>query len=226
MVGTNQASDILFTRFGRQVESCASTPEVCPGFLGGGLLILYFALKGRQTDHQQIAREEQPPSIVEQAKPGSSSSPSVPPTEKPTVKPPGATGSPARRGKSDGATRDQGSVPVRSLADVKRVYVESFGDEVFSRAVRQALIAKLGTVSRFIVTEVANDADTAIMGSAKQLAPVGDQATGRITVELVNSGGNVIWPARKYRGGVEQIAARFTQDLLEAIRRDEGKRKK
>jgi hypothetical protein len=97
---------------------------------------------------------------------------------------------------------------------------------VFSRAVRDALIEKLGTAGRFAVTEVANDADTAIMGSAKQLLAVGDQVTGQITVELVNSAGDVIWPARKYRGGVEQIAGRFTQDLLEAIRRDEGKRKK
>ena len=109
---------------------------------------------------------------------------------------------------------------------MKRVYVESFGDDVFSRAVRHALIEKLVAASRFIVTEVANDADTAIMGSAMQLAPVGNQAAGQITVELVNSAGDVIWPARKYRGGVEQIAARFTQDLLEAIRRDQGKRKK
>lgn len=190
------------------------------------VLILYFALNGRPTEHQQIAREEQPPSIVEQAKPGSSTSPGVAPTEQPSVKPPGATGPPGSREKSGGATRDQGSIPVRSLANVKRVYVESFGDDVFSRAVRDALIEKLGTSSRLIVTEVANDADTAIMGSAMRLAPVGDQATGQITVELVNSAGDVIWPARKYRGGVEQIAGRFTQDLLEAIRRDEGIRKK
>ena len=189
-------------------------------------LILYFALKGRPTEPKQIARDEQPPSIVEQPKPGSRTSPGVAPTEKPSDQPTGATGSPGSRGKSGGPTRDQGSIPVRSLTNVKRVYVESFGDDVFSRAVRDALIEKLGTVSRFVVTTVANDADTAIMGSATQLAPVGDQATGQITVELVNSAGDVIWPARKYRGRVEQIAARFTQDLLEESKKEKVKRKK
>jgi hypothetical protein len=189
-------------------------------------LIVYFALKGRAPEPQQIAREERPPSTVEQPKPGSSTSPGVAPSDQPPIKPPGATGSPGSRFKPGGATRDQSSIPVKSLADVKRVYVESFGDDAFSRAVRQALIEKLGTASAFVVTEVPNDADTAIIGSAMQLAPVGNQAAGQITVELVNSAGDVIWPSRKYRGGVEQIAARFTRDLLEATRREEGKRKK
>jgi hypothetical protein len=108
--------------------------------------------------------------------------------------------------------------------NVKRLYVESFGDDAFSRAVREAVIEKLRTAGRFIVTEIANDADTAVMGSAKQKTRPGDESTGQITVGLVNAAGDVIWPARKYRGPAEQVAARFTKDLLDAIRRSEGKR--
>jgi hypothetical protein len=102
--------------------------------------------------------------------------------------------------------------------NVKRVYVESIGDDPLGRDVRQAVIEKLLIAGRFIVTEIADDADTAVSGSARHLAR-GEEGTGQITVELVNVSGDAIWPARKYRGTAEQVATQFTKDLLEAVQR-------
>jgi hypothetical protein len=108
---------------------------------------------------------------------------------------------------------------------VRHIYVESFGDDVFSEAVRQAIIGKLRTAGRFVVTEISDDADTAVTGSAKHPAR-GNEGAGQTTVELVNVSGEVIWPTREYDGTPEQVAGQFTKELLEAIQRQKSKVKR
>src|SRR5207244_2073098 len=84
--------------------------------------VLYFATRGRPTEQQQVAKrvtpEEAPPSLVEPEKPGARTSPAAP--EKPPVKSSGG----GSRTQSGGATREQGEIPVRSLVNVRTIYVE------------------------------------------------------------------------------------------------------
>jgi hypothetical protein len=204
-------------------------------------LTLYFVLRGGSTEHQEIARQQPPPSSLEGQPPAPPSPPvetapqtnpgrqplrsnaGMPPSKRPDgTKPPG--------GESGSTTREQRGSAVQSLAEVKRVYVDALGEDPFSQAVRQKLIEQLRADSRLTVSEEPDDADTAVMGSARQAGTRRDERTaeevgvGYITVELVNVSGDVIWRARRFTGTAEEVASWFTKALRQAMQREARRR--
>jgi hypothetical protein len=206
-------------------------------------IILFIALRNSPTEPQQIAKQ-QLPSLLEEGRPSASNTEASPqtssstrrtlPTSTPKPKPsaqPSATIPPNNRSKPGITPREQSETSVKSLLDVKQVYVYSLGDEAFGQTVRQKLIDKLQASGRFVLTESSGGADTAIKGDALREGKRSDENTGReidvgsINLELLNVSGDIIWRARKYRGTAEQIAAQFTKDLLEAIQREESRKR-
>ncbi len=212
--------------------------------------ILYLTLRSGPTETEQIARQQPHSSIVEESKhtsqpvtPVRESPPQTTPTTEPTrststtkteplKRAPGVSGTPSGIApQTSVTTRDQRDRTVKSLLEMKHVYVDSLGADVFSQAVRRKLIEKLQANSRFIVTKGPDEADTALMGSARQEGRQRDENTGQeidvgnVSLELLNVAGDVVWRARKYQGAAEQIAAQFTKDLLEAIQSEEQRLK-
>jgi hypothetical protein len=180
--------------------------------------VLYFSLRNRPAAPPQIARQDQPPSIAEQVRPGPTAAPGPTAPPKPSAARAGAEATPAPREQGSGVTREQSVSEVKSLLNVKRVYFKSFGEGSFAQSARQAFIERLRTTQRFVVTDDPEDADTAVSGKVTQET----SRIGQVTVELINPAGEVVWRARKYRGSTEQVAAKFSRDLLEAVRRQEN----
>jgi len=117
------------------------------------------------------------------------------------------------------------------LTAVKRVYVASLGDNLFSQQVRDQLIRGLQASGRFIVTEDPEAADAALKGLAKQEATRVDRSSGEevqvgeVTLQLVNAAGKVLWATaprksgEKYQGSAAAIADQVVKGLLKKQRR-------
>lgn len=234
----------------REREWLASAPAValaCVILTSAGFFILR-ALRSEPTGSRQVARQQALPlstdeQVSEQkaAAPGVDLSPQTRPSpERASPSPPstplpstgrGVRGSPAKKKSEPGApTRDTSANAVRSLANVKRVYVAPLGDDAFSLSVRQNLRDSLRASGRFVVTESPDEADTALMGYGRQGSAPGNGGTGmdvgQVAAELLNVPGEVIWPERKYRGTAQQIAIQLTEDLISDIQREVRRQKK
>jgi len=103
------------------------------------------------------------------------------------------------------------------LLAVKRVYVDALGDELFSRQLREKLIAALQASSHFEVVSNRDDADAVFRGSAR---PGIRTAAGAIVVlELVNTGGEVIWKLSTRQEGriLSSDAANVSAEIVKAL---------
>jgi len=123
-----------------------------------------------------------------------------------------------------------------SLLAVKRVYVESLGDDSFSQSLRDILVSGLQTMGRPTVTEHREEADAVLKGSVRQTQTRVDKNSGEglmvraITLRLVNAKGDVLWrwtttgesSGEDYWG----VAARVVKALLGEIQRLEQRRAK
>lgn len=200
-------------------------------------LMLYFVLRNTHEDPQQVVRLEQPPAIqgTEQVKPSEGRQTPTPVGETP---PPRASGPrpelhdrPPKTGGREVTTRpgsttreQQAGRTAASLGEVKRVYVEPLGDDVFGRDMRQRLVEALRAEGVFEVAEDAEDADTAITWRPRRTPKRGANVNGRgaesasVVVEVVNVSGEVIWRGGAYRGTAEQIVSRLTRDFVGAVR--------
>ena len=115
-----------------------------------------------------------------------------------------------------------------SLSAVKRIYVESTGDEALCYEVRGALISALQPGARFAIVTSLDDADAVLKTSVRR-----EQSKGKVLViaRLVNANGEVIWPVtprgsgEKYLGSAGAAAARIVEDLLNTVRELESNRK-
>ena len=215
-------------------------PVLSPATVIAGLALitaaafmLYFAVRNRPGDY--IAKQQPPPASIEPGKLPISEKPPqanaiverTPPTAPETSESPGPSESP----KPGSTTREPGARAVKSLSEVKRLYVESLGDDAFSQTVRQKLIEKLQASHGFVIMKGSDDADTAISGSARQEGKRRDESTGQqievgnVTLQFLNVSGNVIWRTRQYRGTADQIASQFEKDLIDAIETAKGRRK-
>lgn len=196
-------------------------------------LLLYFAMRSRPDEY--VATQQPPPASVEPGKLPISEKPPqanaiverTPPTAPETSESPGPSESP----KPSSTTREPGARALRSLLEVKRIYVESLGDDAFSQTVRQKLIEKLHAGHGFVIMKGSDDADTAISGSARQEGKRRDESTGQemevgnVALQFVNISGDVIWRTRQYRGTADQIASQFEKDLIDAIETAKRRRK-
>jgi hypothetical protein len=194
-----------------------------------GVVIVYFALKGRPAD--QIAQSQPTTSIIE---PGRISTP-----EPSTLASPERTSTPAGRREpspsnkpsESSVTREPTTRAIKSLSSVERVYVESLGTDEFSRTIRQELIEKLQAGKRLVVVSGPEGADTAISGSARREGKRREAGSdreveiGTLTIQLLNVSGDVLWRTPRFRGTPDQIASQFIMNLLDAINAEERRGK-
>lgn len=185
------------------------------------VFVLYLALSPSPKP-EQIARQEAPGPSSEAGKiptPVTTSSPQAETTPK-------EQRSRRRTDPLPGGTREPGSRVVKSLLEVERLYFGSIGDDAFSRTVQQRISEKLQAGKLYVVTQGADEADTAVTGSAHSEGKRRDERTGQevevgnVALEFVNASGDVIWRTKKFRGTAEEIAAQFMKDLTDAVQRE------
>jgi curli biogenesis system outer membrane secretion channel CsgG len=132
------------------------------------------------------------------------------------------------------------------LLKVKRIYVESFGDDKESKQLQAMLIDSLVSTKRFIVTENKEKSDATLKGSALQNnsqevhATAEGTAVGRaaiqdseasvlnvndakLAVRLVSVDGDVLWSTTqeskgaKYKGAGADVADQVVKHLMHDI---------
>jgi curli biogenesis system outer membrane secretion channel CsgG len=138
-----------------------------------------------------------------------------------------------------------------ALLKVKRIYVDSFGDDVISRELQSMIVSSLAKTKRFKVTENRERADAILKGvalekSAQELHAYSEgTAAGRgaisdssahtetvseakLSVRLVNPDGDVIWTSTqeskgaKYKGSSADVADKCVKQLLRDVEKLES----
>lgn len=141
----------------------------------------------------------------------------------------------------------------RRLLSVKRIYVDSFGDDLISKQVQAMVIAALTESKRFVITESKERADAVLKGTtvektsqelhaygegtAVRAASIEDSAAhtetmdnARLAVRLVGSDGDVIWATTqesrgaKYRGASADMADKVVKQLLRDLEKLDSKK--
>jgi hypothetical protein len=108
---------------------------------------------------------------------------------------------------------------VESLRTVKRIHVESLGDDDLSHRIREAVLARLRASRRFAIAERPEKADAVLRGLAKQT-----DAGPVIAARLVDVEGRTIWTetfksASRNTAGASDLGARVVRALLRDARR-------
>jgi hypothetical protein len=160
------------------------------------------------------------------------------------------------------ATRPSTSPPVPASAKdpdidspdllrVKRIYVDSFGDDMISRELQSMVVSSLAATKRFKVTENRDHADAILKGVALEKSnqelhaysegtvagrgAIRDSSAHtetvnetKLSVRLVNPDGDVIWTSTeeskgaKYKGSSADVADKCVKRLLHDVERLEG----
>lgn len=148
------------------------------------------------------------------------------------------------------STKDTENV-ASALLQVKRIFVDSFGNDVAAKQIQAMLINSLSETKRIIVTENRAKADAVLEGSTLEStsqelhssseltfargAAVGDSSKAtetlhraRIAVRLVAADGDVIWTSTqesnggKYKGASADVADRVVKQLMHDLDKEEG----
>jgi len=82
------------------------------------------------------------------------------------------------------------AVPGKTLDQVHRIFVESFGDDAVSRQMQAMVIASITSSKRFVVTENRSKADAILKGSTTEAAAQEVHAYGSSTNVSTASGGH------------------------------------
>ncbi len=143
--------------------------------------------------------------------------------------------------------------PADKLVGVKRIYVDTFGDDPNSKQIQAMLISNLAASKRFVITENKDRADAILRGtglektsqelhSTSESTAVGSAATAdsashtetvddaRIAVRLVDREGDVIWTTTqeskgaKYKGASADVADMVVKQLLRDVEKLEKKK--
>jgi hypothetical protein len=138
-----------------------------------------------------------------------------------------------------------------ALLKVKRIYVDSFGDDVVSRDLQSTIVSSLVATKRFKVTENRDRADATLKGVALEKtsqelhsygegtavgqAAVSDSSThtetlneARVSIRLVDLDGDVIWTTTqeskgaKYKSASADVADKCVKQLLRDVERLEN----
>jgi len=142
--------------------------------------------------------------------------------------------------------------PEGALVRIKRIYVESFGDDTASKQIQAMLINSLSETKRFVVTENKEKADAVMKGSTLETASrelhssseftasggsaIGDAEKStetvhhaRIAVRLVAADGDVVWTSTqessgaKYKGASADVADKVIKQLMRDLEKLEKK---
>lgn len=137
------------------------------------------------------------------------------------------------------------------LLKVKRIYVDSFGDDPISKEVQSMVVSALVASKRFIVTENRDRADATLRGVALEntqqelhsfhegtvagRSAISDSSTStettekaRISLRLINPDGDVIWTTTqeskgaKYKGASADVADMCVKQLVRDVTRLEA----
>jgi hypothetical protein len=134
------------------------------------------------------------------------------------------------------STQEKGSDKMRGtnamatpalLLAVKRVYVDSLGEDSFSQELRANLMTALQDSHRFEVVGNRDEADAVFKGSARQILTQGSSSS--VLLELVNVRGQVIWSLTSQKHGsiltsnAAEASAAISKVLLHDIRALEQK---
>jgi curli biogenesis system outer membrane secretion channel CsgG len=154
----------------------------------------------------------------------------------------------ARQTAKDGATDDPAA-----LLKVKRIYVESFGDDATSKEVQSMIVSSLVETKRFKVTENREHADAILKGvalekSSQELHAYGESTAvhrgaisdssahtetvneAKVSIRLVDPDGDVIWTSTqeskgaKYKGSSADVADKCIKQLLRDVEKLEHAR--
>jgi curli biogenesis system outer membrane secretion channel CsgG len=138
-----------------------------------------------------------------------------------------------------------------ALLKVKRIYVDSFGDDVISRELQSMIVSALSKTSRFMVTENRERADAILKGVALEntsqelhsyhegtaagRSAISDSSShtetvndAKLSVRLVNPDGDVIWTSTqeskgaKYKGSSADVADKCVKQLVRDVEKLEG----
>jgi len=138
-----------------------------------------------------------------------------------------------------------------ALLKVKRIYVESFGEDTISKELQSMVVSSLVATKRFKVTENRDHADAILKGVALEAAShelhaysEGTAAGGgaisdssahtetvndaKLSIRLVNPDGDVIWTSTqeskgaKYKGASADVADKCVKQLLRDVEKLEG----
>lgn len=133
-----------------------------------------------------------------------------------------------------------------ALSKVKRIYVESFGDDAISKEVQLMVVSSLAESKRFKVTESRERADATLKGvalekSSQELHSYGESTAVHggaisdssahtetlrettVSLRLVNPEGDVIWTSTqeskgaKYKGASADVAEKCIKQLLHDV---------
>jgi len=139
-----------------------------------------------------------------------------------------------------------------ALLQIKRIYVESFGDDTASKQIQAMLINSLSECKRFVITENKDRADAVLKGStleqssqelhsSSELTVAGHEAIGdaqkstetiheaRVAVRLVAADGDVVWTSTqesngaKYKSASADVADKVVKQLLHDLEKLEKK---
>jgi hypothetical protein len=213
----------------RDIPLLSPTVAVATLALIAAAFALYLALRSGPSDHIAKQQPQPPSSGIDSGRlplSGTTSTPLTSPIAEVTPTTPSAKHEPSipgNRSQPGGTTREQTASASKSLLNVQRIYVESFGVDAFSQRVRQELIERLQAGNRFVIMNSPDEADTAISGLAQKIGRRKTEGAsqevdvGIGTLKLVNVAGEIIWHTRTHRGTAEKIATQFTKDLLAAI---------
>lgn len=138
-----------------------------------------------------------------------------------------------------------------ALLKVKRIYVDSFGDDAASQEIQSMIVSSLVATKRFRVTEDREKADAVLKGvalgkssqefhayhegTAAGSAAISDSAAhtetvseAKLSIRLVNPDGDVIWTTTqeskgaKYKGASADVADMCVKQLLKDVAKLEG----
>lgn len=138
-----------------------------------------------------------------------------------------------------------------ALLKVKRIYIDSFGDDAISRDLQSTVVSSLVATKRFRVTENRERADAILKGVALEKtsqevhsygegtevrgAAISDSSShtetlnqAKLSIRLVNPDGDVIWTTTqeskggKYKGASADVADMCIKQLLRDVAKLEG----
>jgi curli biogenesis system outer membrane secretion channel CsgG len=151
------------------------------------------------------------------------------------------------------AAQDAVANDATTLLKVKRIYVESFGDDAVSKEVQSMIVSSLVETKRFKVTENREHADAILKGVAlektsQELHSYGDSTAvhrgaisdssahtettneAKVSIRLVDPDGDVIWTSTqeskgaKYKGSSADVADKCIKQLLRDVQKLEHAR--
>jgi hypothetical protein len=120
---------------------------------------------------------------------------------------------------------DRLAIDGASLLAIKKVHVDSFGEDSISKQFRDQLTSSLRANRRFTLTTNRDEADAVLKGRITATRPQQVSAT----IRLVNAKGEVVWPikgplsGKQYQGGVTIITGQIARDLLADMDKAERK---